>query len=124
MSAIESFNAMYEKIKVNDWGKHDELIVFSGRQSGKSWFMQQYMTQWFMEPTPPFARVQLGAPLRDMIVCDVNQDIQDWLMQNFEPSKLWKYFTTKDIHGNYPAKDRERVAMRNDIYTALVLRWS
>jgi hypothetical protein len=122
--ALESFDTLYCKIKANGGWKPGKLITFTGRQSGKSTFMQQYMTQWVMEPIQPFARVQLGAPLRDMVVCDVNQEIQDWLMANFEPGKLWKYFTTKDIHGDYPGQGRDRVAMRQDVYTALVLRWS
>jgi hypothetical protein len=122
--ALESFDTLYCKIKANDGWKPGKLITFTGRQSGKSTFMQQYMTNWAMEPIPLFKRVEHEKLRRDMVMCDVNQEIQDWLMANFEPGKLWKYFTVKDMNGDYPESDRERVVVRNDVYTALVLRWS
>ena len=123
--ALESFNKMYEKMKANGGWKPGELVILTGgRQSGKSWFQQQHMTHWFWEPEPPFKRVEHEKLRHDMVMCDVNQEIQDWLMQNFEPGKLWKYFKVKDIHGAYPKQDRDRVAMRQDVYTALVLRWA
>jgi hypothetical protein len=105
-------------MKANGGWKPGELITFAGRQSGKSAFMQQAMNHWFNEPTPPFARVEHEKLRHHMVMCDVNQEIQDWLMKNFEPGKLWRY------NAGMASEENPRVKFQRDVYTALVLRWS
>lgn len=121
--ALKTFSEAYDLIKQDFAFKPGELsMIMGGRGAGKSWFMQQYMPLW--DKIPPFVRVEHENLRHDMIMCDVNQEIQDWLMQNFEPGKMWKYTSIKDSNGNAPTHGRDRVAMRQDVYTALVLRWS
>lgn len=123
--AILTFTEMYTKMTSNGGFKPGELMILtSGRQSGKS-RVSQDMTQYWAWPVVKFERVNDDDVPKGEVLCDANQDIQDWLMREFEPSVMWKYankfITSKH---NVVAQGCERVLMRDDVYTALVLRWS
>jgi hypothetical protein len=123
--SLESFDTLYSKMKANGGWKPGELITFAGRQSGKSTFQRQWLHPFLFEPTPPFEVVHHEKLRHDMVMCDVNQEIQDWLMKNFEPGKLWRYNAGMASEERPRVKfQRERVVMRADVYTALVLRWA
>ena len=108
---------------MDSYTKGELKVIYAGRQSGKSWFTQQYMTHPFNWALTKFERV--NSEKDDDVLCDVNQDIQDWLMREFEPGVLWKY-ATKFVTEKFPkvAYGCERVLMKQDVYTALVLKWS
>jgi hypothetical protein len=125
MSAMQTFTEMYEKMKQGGGFKPGNLVILSGRQTGKSWVQQQYMTQFWVEPKT-FDKLESDKVTDGRVLCDVNQDIVDWLMKEFEPGRMWQYATSDTLAWNeYPIPfKQERVIMHPEVYTALVLRWS
>ena len=123
MTATSTFTEMYEKMKANGGWKLGELVVITGgRQTGKSWFAQQHMTQYFSNVVK-FSRLNSDKLKNGDVLCDVTQEIQDWLMKEFDPNTMWQYAAPTMSSINVPW-GKERVTMRDEVYTALVLRWS
>lgn len=113
---LDSLNDRWGKLTAG-FKKGELQVLYSGRQSGKSWFMQQYMTNWSWPDMKPFTLIDDS---KAEVTVEVNQEIQDWLMREFEPDVMWRY--AKVTSAVPPGVDR--VDMRRDVYTALVLRWS
>ena len=107
---------LWDKLKLNSEYK----IITTPRQSGKSWY-SQYMTDFYASAWK--GKVDFVANEEFGVVCDVIQEVQDWLMREFDPGKMWKYskFDSKYKPINY---GYERVTMLPEVYTALTLRWS
>lgn len=58
------------------------------------------------------------------VTCDVTQEVQDWLMREFDPGTLWSYVPNDQLPTGHFGWGRERVLLQPEVYTALVLRWA
>ena len=71
-----------------------------------------------------YSLVGSGETDSDDVILDAAQDVQDWLMHEFDPAVWWEYTPASVAGHHFVPWGKERVTVRADVYTALVLRWS
>lgn len=101
------------------------MNITDGYRTGKVAAMVSAMISAWLAQQPKFYRVYLLGYRGTDVTCDVQQEVQDWLMREFDPATMWEY-TTVPHRSDRPTIQTgfDRVTVREEVFSVLSLRWS
>ena len=111
-------NSIMAGIRANEIDHSVVMAAVTGR--GKSTYIQDWLAR-----QPKFYRVYILGYEGTDVTCDAQQEVQDWLMREFDPATMWEYTTTPHRADRHLIQTGfDRVTMREEVFLMLSLRWS